>query len=113
MPETQCSPHGVPGPEGSGGAPGLGGADGHGTSKTSGFMQGVGRPQSARGPASFGGQAKRSQCQMASPGNRRVGGRTPPPHPKPQATSSKGTGREKQDAQTAGAGWWGQPPQHG
>ena len=84
MPETQCSLHSVQGPEGSGGAPGLGAADGHRTSKTSGFTQGVGWPQSVWGLASSGGQAKGSECQVASPGNCRVGG-TPIPNRRPPA----------------------------
>ena len=101
MPETQCSLHSVQGPEESGGAPGLGAADGHRTSKTGGFTQGVGWPQCVWGLASFGGQAKGSECQVASPGNFRVGG-TPMPNRRPPAPRE--TGREKQDAQTAGEG---------
>lgn len=95
VPETQCSPHGVRGPE-SPENPWPGGADRHGTSKTSGFMQGVGRPQSARGPASFGGQAKRSECQMASPGNRRVGGEDATPSP--QTTGHQLQGNRQREA---------------
>ena len=101
MPETQCSLHSVQGPEGSGGAPGLGAADGHRTSKTSGFTQGVGWPQSVWGLASSGGQAKGSECQVASPGNCRVGG-TPIPNRRPPAPRE--TGREKQDARQRGQG---------
>ena len=88
-------------------SPGLGAADGRGTSKISGFTQGVGWPQSAWGRASFGGQAKGSECQVVSPGNRGVGGTLTPNHRPP---APRETGREKQDGQRAGAGWGDRRP---
>lgn len=102
MPETQCSPPRCAGPGGVRRSPWPGGADRHGTSKTSGFMQGVGRPQSVRGPASFGGQAKRSECQMASPGKPQGGWEDATPSP--QTTGHQLQGNRQREAGSPDSG---------